>query len=116
MGRARSAIQCIIIKYKMHTVHDLGGVDLNLLVVLRALLAERHVTRAAARIGLSQSAASHALARLRDLYDDPLFVRTARGLEPTARALAIEPIVERALGELHGTITGGGDMRFTHRA
>ena len=50
----------------MHMVHDraLAAIDLNLLVVLRALLAERHVTRAAGRVGLSQSATSHALARL----------------------------------------------------
>lgn len=53
----------------MHAMHDraLATIDLNLLVVLRALLSERHVTRAAARVGLSQSATSHALARLREL-------------------------------------------------
>ena len=60
----------------MHTVH-IAGIDLNLAVVLHALLEERNVTRAAARVGLSQSATSHALARLRDLLKDPLFVRGA---------------------------------------
>ncbi|MFL5306138.1 MAG: LysR family transcriptional regulator [Polyangia bacterium] len=87
-------------------VHDrsLAAVDLNLLAILRALLSERHVTRAAARVGLSQSAASHALARLRDLYKDPLLVRSGRGLALTPRAAQILPALERGLGELHGTV------------
>lgn len=65
---------------------NLAGLDLNQLVVLHALLQERHVTRAAARLGLSQPATSHALARLRERFGDPLLVRTRAGLEPTARA------------------------------
>ncbi|MBK9037350.1 MAG: LysR family transcriptional regulator [Myxococcales bacterium] len=86
----------------MRTVHDeLAAVDLNLLRALDALLAERHVTRAAARLGLTQSAASHALARLRAQLGDPLLVRGPRGaLVPTARAEALAPVVARALGEL----------------
>ena len=86
----------------MRDVHDgLSGIDLNLLLALDALLAERHVTRAAARLGLSQSAASHALARLRDLLDDPLLVRGPRGaMLPTPRALVLTPLVERALVEV----------------
>ncbi|MBL8716493.1 MAG: LysR family transcriptional regulator [Myxococcales bacterium] len=83
----------------MHGVH-LPGVDLNLLVAFEALLAERSVTRAAARLGLTQPATSHALARLRALLDDPVLVRTARGMVPTERALALEPVVRRALGDL----------------
>ena len=73
----------------MHSMHDrvLSAVDLNLLVVLRALLQERHVTRAAARVGLSQSATSHALARLRAIYSDPLLVRRGRALALTPRAI-----------------------------
>jgi DNA-binding transcriptional LysR family regulator len=92
----------------MHMVHEraLSGVDLNLLVVLRALLRERHVTRAAAHVGLSQSATSHALARLRELYEDPLLVRTGRALTLTPRAERLLPALERGLGELQGTITG----------
>ena len=58
--------------------------DLNLLVVLDALLAERSVTRAADRVGLSQSAASHALKRLRDHFGDPLLVRSRDGMALTA--------------------------------
>lgn len=83
----------------MHSVH-LEGLDLNLLVALRALLAERHVTRAAARIGLSQPAMSHALSRLRELLGDPLLVRTAHGMKPTARAEAMTAPLERALDDL----------------
>jgi hypothetical protein len=67
----------------------------NLLVVLRALLSERHVTRAAARVGLSQSATSHALARLRELYADPLLVRSGKRLELTPRAADLLPELER---------------------
>ena len=63
--------------------------DLNLLRVVLALHEERHVGRAASRLGMSQPSMSAALARLRDALDDPLFVRTARGMEPTARAEAI---------------------------
>jgi DNA-binding transcriptional LysR family regulator len=54
--------------------------DGSLLLVLRELLRQRRVTLAAQRLGLSQSAVSHALARLRELFDDPLFVRKAYGL------------------------------------
>ncbi|WP_376088118.1 LysR family transcriptional regulator [Roseomonas sp. CCTCC AB2023176] len=63
--------------------------DLNLLVTLVALVEERGVTPAARRLGVSQPAASAALARLRDLFRDELLVRTGRGMEPTPRALEI---------------------------
>lgn len=85
----------------------LAGVDLNLLVVLDALLAERHVTRAAGRVGLTQSAASHALARLRALLDDPILVRGAGGqLVATARAQAIAPRLRRSLDDLAVALRG----------
>ena len=67
--------------------------DLNLLVVFQKLLVERHVGRAAKRLGLTQSAASHALGRLRIMFGDPLFVRHPKGIEPTPRALALAPVV-----------------------
>jgi DNA-binding transcriptional LysR family regulator len=74
---------------------DLGRVDLNLLVVLDALLREKNVTRAGERLCLSQSATSTALGRLRKLFDDPLLVRNGRNLQLTPRAVAlIEPIAE----------------------
>ena len=92
----------------MNAVHDmsLSAIDLNLLVVLEALLAERHVTRAARRVGLSQSAVSHALGRLRELYDDPLLVRSGSAMDLTPRAVALRPVVQRGLAELRTTFTG----------
>jgi DNA-binding transcriptional LysR family regulator len=74
---------------------DLTRFDLNLLVVMDALLEERHVGRAARRLHLSQSATSHALSRLREALDDPLFVRNPKGIEPTPLAAAMaQPIAE----------------------
>jgi DNA-binding transcriptional LysR family regulator len=83
----------------MQQMH-LEALDLNLLVALRALLAERHVTRAAARVGLSQPAMSHALSRLRELLGDKLLVRTPNGMRPTARAEAMTAPLERALEDI----------------
>ncbi len=84
--------------------HDLAGHDLNLLVALHALLRERHVSRAAARIGVSQPAMSRALARLRDMFDDPLLVRVKAGMQPTPRALDLYPQVEAILAEVRELI------------
>jgi DNA-binding transcriptional LysR family regulator len=96
----------------MHMVHDraLNAVDLNLLVVLRALLAERHVTRASRVLGMSQSATSHALARLRDLFGDPLLVRSGRTLALTPRAESLLPRLEHGLGELSGALRGEAEF------
>jgi DNA-binding transcriptional LysR family regulator len=71
------------------TTRNIRQTDLNLLIALNVLLEERNVTRAAGRLGLTQSAASRMLGRLRATFDDPLFVRTSRGLTPTKRALDI---------------------------
>jgi DNA-binding transcriptional LysR family regulator len=69
---------------------NIGALDLNLLVPLKALLEERHVTHAAERVGLSQPAMSRALQRLRDMFDDPLLVRGAgTRMTRTARADAL---------------------------
>ena len=76
---------------------NLAGVDLNLLVALDALLAERSVTRAANRVGLSQPGMSNTLARLRKLFDDPLLVREGLGLVPTPRAESLRQPVQEAL-------------------
>src|SRR5437660_643842 len=65
---------------------NLGAIDLNLLVVFDAVMQERNVTRAGQRINLSQPAMSHALARLRHVLKDGLFIRTPRGMVPTPRA------------------------------
>lgn len=74
--------------------------DLNLLRVFMTLMHERHVTRAAEKLHLSQPAISHALKRLRDALDDPLLVRTDQGMQPTPRALALLPVVQQALAML----------------
>jgi DNA-binding transcriptional LysR family regulator len=84
---------------------NLRSVDLNLLVVFDALMAERNVTRAAERNGLSQPAVSKALNRLRYLFDDPLFVRRDRGMEPTARARELAGPIHGALAEISRTLT-----------
>jgi DNA-binding transcriptional LysR family regulator len=67
---------------------SLFGVDLNLLHVFDALMTERSVTRAGKQVGLSQSATSNALSRLRALFGDALFVKTPAGMIPTPRAQA----------------------------
>jgi DNA-binding transcriptional LysR family regulator len=72
---------------------NLGRIDLNLLVHLDALLNERSVTRAASRVGIGQSAMSHNLARLRELFGDELLTRGAEGLRLTPRAATLlEPV------------------------
>ena len=80
-------------------------VDLNLLRVFDTLYELRSVTRAATRLGLTQSAVSHALRRLRDALDDPLFVRAPGGLHPTARAAEIAPGVREGLAQLRGALS-----------
>lgn len=74
--------------------------DLNLLVAFEALYAERSVTRAGRRLGLSQPATSAALAKLRTALGDALFVKTPRGLEPTERCEALAKPIARALQDL----------------
>ena len=97
---------------------SLGAVDLNLLVVLDAILAEGSVTRAARRVGLTQPAMSQALARLRKLFDDPLFVRTPRGMVATARAADLASPVRRALAEIDRALASRStfDPRTAKRA
>ncbi|MFA5958198.1 LysR family transcriptional regulator [Hyphomicrobium sp.] len=84
---------------------NLSRVDLNLLVALDALLAERSVTRAAARIGIGQSAMSHNLARLRELFGDELLTRGPAGMQPTPRALALADPVRIALAQIETLVS-----------
>lgn len=87
----------------MHVMHSsaptpaIGSFDWNLLLAFEALLVERNVTRAARKIGLSQSATSHALARLRDQLGDALFTPTPQGMVPTKRALELEGPIREAI-------------------
>lgn len=85
-------------------MNDLRRIDLNLLVILDALLSEQHVTRAAERLHLSQPAVSHALARLRDLLCDPLLVRAGSGLVPTARALELAAPLAETLAQVQSLL------------
>ncbi len=81
---------------------NLGRLDLGLLIAFDALALEGSVTQAARRVGIGQSAMSHALARLRDLFHDELFVRSAEGMRPTPAALAlIEPVREALAATQH---------------
>lgn len=75
----------------------LRDLDLNLLVALNALLREAHVSRAAARLDMSQSSMSLALSKLRAVFNDPLLVKGGTGLVPTARARELQPRVQEAL-------------------
>ena len=79
---------------------NFDGFDLNLLVAFNALMLERNVTKAAALAGVSQPAMSAALARLRRVFDDPLFIRSAEGLLPTAKAQEMAISVADALGQV----------------
>lgn len=86
---------------------DYNGFDLNLIAAFQALMAERNVTRAARRIGLTQPAMSAALARLRRATGDELFVRSPKGLAPTQRALDLA----RPFGQILETV----DIALDHR-
>ncbi|MCG8316536.1 MAG: LysR family transcriptional regulator [Pseudomonadales bacterium] len=78
---------------------NIGRVDLNLLVYLDVLLREKNVTRAAEKLGITQPAMSNGLRRLRDLFNDPLLIRSSEGMKPTERALDIQPKIRRILEE-----------------
>jgi DNA-binding transcriptional LysR family regulator len=92
---------------KIHAVNSISNVDLNLLVAFDAILKERNITLAAQRIGLSQPAMSSALGRLRRTFDDALFVRTGRGMQPTPYAELLAPPIQRACELIAGSLTIG---------
>ncbi|MCW7541281.1 LysR family transcriptional regulator [Aquabacterium sp. A7-Y] len=83
---------------------DFHGIDLNLLAAFDALMDERNVTRAAARVGVSQPAMSAALSRLRKLFGDQLFLRSAEGLLPTPRARDLAEPVSQALRQIESAL------------
>ncbi len=86
---------------------DLRRIDLNLLLTLHALLAEKHVTRAALRLHKSQPAVSHALALLRDIFRDPLLTRRGAGMALTPRAQDLLQPLELALNQLNALLHEG---------
>jgi DNA-binding transcriptional LysR family regulator len=86
---------------------SLSALDLNLLLVLDAVLTERSVARAAARLHVTPSAISNALARPRVALGDPLVTRKGRGIVPTPRANELAPVIARALRDLDGAVHAG---------
>lgn len=78
--------------------------DLKLLVVFSVLMNEQNLTRAGEELGMTQSAVSHALKRLRSLYNDPLFERKAGKMEPTAKARNVFPLIDQALQDIDSTL------------
>src|SRR5262245_25166763 len=86
------------------SMRDIRTLDLNLLKAFNALIEERNVTRAAARLALTQPAMSGTLTRLRDSFGDPLFVRTQRGIVPTSRALDLADPIKRVLEEVEALL------------
>jgi DNA-binding transcriptional LysR family regulator len=93
-----------------------SSLDLNLLLVLDTVLREQSVARAARRLHVTPSAISNALARLRAALDDPLVTRSGRGIVPTPRAVALAPLLARALRDLEQAVHGGGfDAATTDR-
>ena len=90
---------------------NLAAIDLNVLVALDAILSEASVTRAAARLGRSQPAISHALNRARELFRDPLLVRMRGALQLTPRARGLAPRIRHALAELASTMETQGSFR-----
>lgn len=87
-------------KKSVSIVSELRAMDLNLLVALRALLDERHVSRAAEAIGLSQPAVSRALQRLRAMFNDPLLVKSEQGYELTPRAISVDLALRQILADI----------------
>jgi DNA-binding transcriptional LysR family regulator len=81
--------------------------DLNLLVALQVLLEERSVSKAASRMAITQPAMSKTLARLREAFNDPLFVRSKRGIQPTPRAESLVSELENILGSIENLLIEG---------
>jgi DNA-binding transcriptional LysR family regulator len=90
---------------------NLEKADLNLLVYLDVLLREKNVTRAAEQLGITQPAMSNGLRRLRDLFNDPILVRSSEGMTPTERALELQPRIRAMLSELQQVLESRQDFR-----
>jgi DNA-binding transcriptional LysR family regulator len=97
-------------------MNNLRRIDVNLLIALHALLLEQHISRAALRLHKSQPAVSHALARLRSIFEDPLLIRRGNQLVLTPKARELLPPLEEALGQLEGLLAAPNfDPRSTQR-
>jgi DNA-binding transcriptional LysR family regulator len=93
----------------MNSIDDvhIRRLDLTLLIVFEMLLKKRNMSAVAAEMGLTQSAVSHAVGRLRSVFGDPLFVRKGAGVEPTARALLLGPPLADALAGIRDAVQLG---------
>ncbi len=110
MVKVRIEWNWMFCKSKMHLVQlreravTIGRMDLNLLKIFDAVFEDRNLVLAGRRLNLSQSAVSHALTRLRDLVGDDLFLRTGKGMVPTARAIDMAPVLRDALRRIDATL------------
>jgi DNA-binding transcriptional LysR family regulator len=84
---------------------NIARVDLNLLKYLDVLLREQNVTRAAEQLGITQPAMSNGLRRLRELFNDPLLIRTSDGMTASERALELQPLVRQVLAQTEAMLT-----------
>lgn len=85
-------------------MNSFRSIDLNLLVVFSVLMSEQNLTHAGEQLGMTQSAVSHALKRLRSLYNDSLFERKSGRMLPTPKARAISPLVNQILADVQSTL------------
>src|SRR5688572_30327208 len=103
LGSREPSVKSRICSATIHAM-DSKRLDLNLLVTLEALLVEQNVTKAAARLHLSQPAVSAQLSRLRNAFDDPLLIPAQRGMTPTAKAIELLDPLRQALDQVRGTV------------
>jgi Bacterial regulatory helix-turn-helix protein, lysR family len=89
---------------------NLKNMDLNLLVIFEAIYSNNNISRASERLGMSQPAVSNALARLRLAFDDPLFIRSPKGVEPTTKASELIHPVREALGLIGRHLPSGANF------
>lgn len=87
-------------------VRNIARLDMNLLLTFHCLMTERSATRASAVLHITQGAVSSALRRLREHFDDELFVRTASGMQPTRKAMLLAPTIAQVLTSVSGLLTG----------
>jgi LysR family transcriptional activator of mexEF-oprN operon len=87
-------------------IRNIARIDMNLLLTFHCLMTERSATRASTVLHVTQGAVSSALKRLREHFDDELFVRTASGMQPTRKAMLLAPRITEALTSISGLLTG----------
>ena len=93
---------------------NIAKIDLNLLIYLDVLLREKNVTRSASQLNITQPAMSNGLKRLRNLFNDPILVRTSDGMVPTERARALAPVIRKILLELEEALQGEEEFNEKH--